>query len=78
MLFQRQLLSLQRQKQVEKAEEQLEYLKATMSPEELNAYILKGEDPLLSNKWAVSVVDGQSVVFKLEKLLIKLDVNNQV
>ena len=30
-----------------------------MSPEELNAYIIKGEDPILSNKWAVSVVDGQ-------------------
>ena len=44
--------------QVKKAEEQLEYLKSTMSPEELNAYILKGEDPILSNKWATSVVDG--------------------
>ena len=44
---------------VEEAEERLEYLKATMSPEELNAHILKGEDPILANKWAVSVVDGQ-------------------
>ena len=52
-------LKLTKNEQVEKAEEQLEYLKSTMSPEELNAYILKGEDPLLSNKWAVSVVDGQ-------------------
>ena len=28
---------------VEEAEERLEYLKATMSPEELNAHILKGK-----------------------------------
>ena len=41
-------LDAYKNEQVEKAEEQLEYLKSTMSPEELNAYILKGEDPILS------------------------------
>ena len=51
-------LGAYKDEQVKKAEEQLEYLKSTMSPEELNAYILKGEDPILSNKWATSVVDG--------------------
>tara|TARA_Y100000589_G_scaffold285994_1_gene285873 strand:- start:1005 stop:2861 length:1857 start_codon:yes stop_codon:yes gene_type:complete len=61
-----------KQKQVEKAEEQLEYLKSTMSPEELNAYILKGEDPLLSNKWAVSVVDGQVGRFQAGEVIGKI------
>ncbi|MBT23825.1 MAG: hypothetical protein CMD62_06160 [Gammaproteobacteria bacterium] len=46
--------------QVKKAEEQLEYLRTTMEPEELQAYILKGEDPILSNQFAVSVVEGQT------------------
>ena len=46
-------------KQIDAAEERLEELRTTMTPEELNAYILKGEDKILANKWAVSVVDGQ-------------------
>ena len=46
-------------KKIDEAEERLEELRTTMSPEELNDYILKGEDKILSNKWSVSVVDGQ-------------------
>ena len=43
-----------------------------MSPEELNDYILKGEDKILSNKWSVSVVDGQLGRFAAADALIKL------
>ena len=46
-------------KKIDEAEERLEELRTTMSPEELNDYILKGEDKILFNKWSVSVVDGQ-------------------
>ena len=46
-------------KKIDEAEDGLEELRNIMSPEELNDYILKGEDKILSNKWSVSVVDGQ-------------------
>ena len=59
-------------KKVEDAQERLEELKTTMSPEELNAYILKGEDPVLSNKWAVSVVDGQVGRFEAAHTIRKI------
>ena len=60
---------------VEEAEERLEYLKATMSPEELNAHILKGEDPILANKWAVSVVDGQIGRFEASQVIQNIVAN---
>lgn len=62
-------------KQIEKAEEQLEYLKTTMSPQELNAYILTGEDPILSNKWATSVVDGNVGRFQAGEVISKIREN---
>ena len=46
-------------KKIDEAEKRLEELKVTMSTEELNNYILSGQDSILANKWAVSVVDGQ-------------------
>jgi len=71
-------LGAYKDEQVKKAEEQLEYLKSTMSPEELNAYILKGEDPILSNKWAVSVVDGNVGRFQAGEVIknIRENYNN--
>tara|TARA_B100000123_G_scaffold165967_1_gene122858 strand:+ start:620 stop:2494 length:1875 start_codon:yes stop_codon:yes gene_type:complete len=54
---------------IDEAEERLEELRTTMSPEELNDYILKGEDSILSNKWAVSVVDGQLGRFDAAKAI---------
>ena len=64
-------------KKVEDAQERLEELKTTMSPEELNAYILKGEDPVLSNKWAVSVVDGQVGRFEAAHTIRKIVENGE-
>jgi hypothetical protein len=61
-----------KEKQIEKAEEQLEYLKTTMSPEELNAYILEGNDPILSNKWATSVVEGNVGRFQAGEAIAKI------
>lgn len=61
-----------KQKQVEKAEEHLEYLKTTMSPEDLNAYILEGNDPILSNKWATSVVEGNVGRFQAGEAIAKI------
>ncbi len=64
-----------KEKQIEKAEEQLEYLKTTMSPEELNAYILEGNDPILSNKWATSVVEGNVGRFQAGEVISKIREN---
>jgi len=64
-----------KEKQIEKAEEQLEYLKSTMSPAELNAYILEGKDPILSNKWATSVVDGNVGRFEAGEVISKIREN---
>ena len=60
---------------VKEAEEKLEYLRSTMTSEELNAYILKGEDPILSNKWAVSVVEGQTGRFEAADVINKIKNN---
>ena len=70
-----QAVNKYKDKQVEKAEEQLEYLRTTMEPEELQAYILKGEDPILSNQYAVSVVEGQTGRFHAADTINKIKRN---
>ena len=71
-------------KKVKEAEEHMEYLRTTMSPEELQAHIITGEDPILSNKYAVSVVDGHvgrfaaaDTILNIQKNLDGYDYRNQ-
>ena len=68
-------ISVYQDKQIEKAEEHLEYLKTTMSPEDLNAHILEGNDPILSNKWATSVVEGNVGRFQAGEVISKIREN---